>query len=412
MKRQTITFLGNFGTHNLGNECTLQAILQNVRKYCPEAKVNCVCTDPDDTAARYSIPALPMSYRFGRASKSTPPPRPRSPLIRLIRRLFIRIPLELLEWLKAFGSLASTTMLIMTGTGMLGDFGIGPFELHYEIVKWSIVAKLRRSKVLFVSVGAGPLGHPISRWLVKLALSLADYRSYRDTFSKQYLAGIGFDTSRDRVYPDLAFSFLRAEMPLAPRQPGQPRIIGLGLMEYYGNQSSPEQGQHIYQDYIQALTAFAEWLLARGYSVRLLIGDLTYDKRVCGDVFRILEENGVTFEAGRIISEPVASVQDLWAQLAQTDMVVATRFHNILLALMLDKPVLALSYHVKIRSLMASVGLSEYCQDIATLDATRLRKQFNALEENAELLRSSLHQKNEECRRALDEQYRHMFGDL
>jgi polysaccharide pyruvyl transferase WcaK-like protein len=302
-------------------------------------------------------------------------------------------------------------MLIMTGTGMLGDFGIGPFELHYEILKWSIMAKLRRSKVLFVSVGAGPLGHPISRWLVKFALSLADYRSYRDMFSRRYLARIGFDTSRDRVYPDLAFSFLRAEIPLAPRQPGPRRIIGLGLMDYYGNGSSPEQGQHIYQDYVQTVTEFAGWLLARGYSVRLLIGDLTYDKRVCGDVFRILEETGVTFETGRMIREPVASVQDLWAQLADTDVVVATRFHNILLALMLDKPVLALSYHDKIRSLMASVGLSEYCQDIATLDGTRLRKQFNALEENAELLRFSLHQKNEECRRALDEQYRYMFGD-
>jgi polysaccharide pyruvyl transferase WcaK-like protein len=411
MTRQTITFLGNFGTHNLGNECTLQAILQNVRKYSPEAKVNCICTDPDDTAARHGIPAVPMSHRFGRASKSTPP-RPHPPLLRLIRRLFIRIPLELLEWLRAFRTLASTTMLIMTGTGMLGDFGIGPFDLHYEILKWSMVAKLRRSKVLFVSVGAGPLDHPISRWLVKLALSMADYRSYRDMFSKQYLASIGFNTSGDRVYPDLVFSFLRAKMPIPPPQPGTRRIIGLGLMEYYGNRSSPEHGRHIYQRYLQALTHFAAWLLERKYSVRLLIGDLTYDKRVCGDVLRILEENGVKCEPGRIISASVASVQDLWTQLAETDMVVATRFHNILLALMLNKPVLALSYHDKVRSLMAAAGLSEYCQDIAALDGTRLREQFSTLEGNAELVRFSLQQKNEDYRRALDEQYRHIFSDL
>jgi polysaccharide pyruvyl transferase WcaK-like protein len=47
-------------------------------------------------------------------------------------------------------------------------------------------------------------------------------------------------------------------------------------------------------------------------------------------------------------------VEQLCAQLTQTDMVVATRFHNILLALMLNQPVLPLSYHEKVRSLMGA----------------------------------------------------------
>jgi len=41
----------------------------------------------------------------------------------------IRLPLEVIEWLKAFRALKGTSMLVMTGTGMLGDFGIGPFDL-------------------------------------------------------------------------------------------------------------------------------------------------------------------------------------------------------------------------------------------------------------------------------------------
>src|SRR6267143_5609231 len=97
-------------------------------------------------------------------------------------------------------------MLVMTGTGMLGDFGIGPLELHYEILKWALLAKARGCKLLFVSVGAGPIAHPLSRLIVKSALSLADYRSYRDDFSMTYLDSIGFKRSTDRVYPDLAFS--------------------------------------------------------------------------------------------------------------------------------------------------------------------------------------------------------------
>jgi polysaccharide pyruvyl transferase WcaK-like protein len=324
----------------------------------------------------------------------------------------IRIPLELLEWIKAFRLLKGTDMLIMTGTGMLSGFGIGPFDLHYEILKWSVVAKMRRSKLVFVSVGAGPLDHPLSRWIVKSAISLADYRSYRDRFSQQYLHSIGFNTSEDLVYPDLVFSFPRAEMPSPPQRNGKPRVIGLGLMEYYGADCSPERGAHIYRQYVQTVARFATWLLEQGYSVRLLIGDLAYDTHVRSDVSRILDENGFNSGTAQIINEPIASAEELWAQLAQTDIVVATRFHNILLALMLNKPVLALAHHEKVRSLMTAVGLGEYCEDLGGVDVQRLRQQFSALAADAEVVRSSVKQRTEEYRSALDEQYRHIFNDL
>ena len=33
MKPSTVNIFGNFGTQNLGNECTLQAVIHNVRQY-------------------------------------------------------------------------------------------------------------------------------------------------------------------------------------------------------------------------------------------------------------------------------------------------------------------------------------------------------------------------------------------
>src|SRR5216684_4956249 len=66
----TITFFGNFGTGNLGNECTLRAIVQNTRKHLPTAVVNCVCTGPKETTETHGIPAFLISYRFGKAFRS------------------------------------------------------------------------------------------------------------------------------------------------------------------------------------------------------------------------------------------------------------------------------------------------------------------------------------------------------
>lgn len=410
---QKVTLFGNFGTQNLGNECTLQAIIHNLRKYLPHAAVNCICTDPKETSERHNIAASPMSarYRCRKESGSTVRPGHNHPLVTLLRRMLIRIPNELLHWVRAFKTLRGTTMLVMAGTGMLGDFGIGPFELHYEIFKWSLLAKLRGSKLLFVSVGVGELKHPLNRWFVKSALSLADYRSYRDSSSKEFLARIGFNACDDFVYPDLAFSLPHAE--IAGRQNGHATgpVIGLGLMGYYGQACNRARGGAIYHAYLENVAAFVTWLLDHGYTVRLLVGDVSYDSGVPQDVIQLLRERGVRYDETRLIHEPVSSVEQLLSQLATTKLVVASRFHNVLLALMLTKPVVSISYYErKNESLMAEMGLAEYCQHIERLDIDHLIDHFVRLEEQTKVVKPHLEQKTGEYQDALDQQYRLIFN--
>jgi polysaccharide pyruvyl transferase WcaK-like protein len=86
-------------------------------------------------------------------------------------------------------------------------------------------------------------------------------------------------------------------------------------------------------------------------------------------------------------------------------LVVATRFHNALLALYLDKPTMAISFHHKCSSLMKQMGLSEYYQDINQLSTEKLIEQFCDLEKNASKLRLHIKRKGDECRTALDDQY-------
>jgi polysaccharide pyruvyl transferase WcaK-like protein len=406
----TIAFFGNFGTQNLGNECTLRAIIGNTRKQLPHAIVSCVCPRPRETAEAHGIPASLISYRFAKDSASAPSSD--NAAKRLIRRLVVRVPLEVGEWIRVFRTLGGTDKLVMTGTGMLGDFGISPLGLHYEILKWSIVAKMRGCQLLFVSVGAGPIRHPLSRWIVKAALSLADYRSYRDQFSYDYLEFIGFNTSRDHVYPDLAFSLLNFDASATPPGSGNGagRVVGLGLMEYYGQHRSPEEGERTYQRYIERVARFASWLLSQGHQVRLLVGDLAYDRRVKGDLLRLLDQAG-PFDRAQVIDEPLTSPEDLIDQLAKTDLVVATRFHNVLLALMLGRPVIALSYHEKLRSLMAEVGVPEYSVEAEELDVAGLIERFRRLSED-ETFTSSTKMKADGYRDALDEQYARMFREF
>lgn len=401
-KRPIIALFGAFGVGNLGNECTLQALLHNIRKRVPNAEIRCICPGPDEVQLAYNIRATAIEEvsLFHVESRA----------LRILRKIFVRVPLELFRWIKAIATLTEVDMLAMTGTGMLGDFGISPMGLHFQIFKWTLLAKLCRCKVLFLSVGAGPLRRPLSRRIVKAALSLADYCSYRDGFSKNYLESIGFDTQHDNVFPDLAYSFPAQALPNHSNNRSRP-VVGVGLMTYFNRTGSSPEDDSIYSGYIGKMGNFVKWLLEKNYSVRLLIGDVTYDKFATRDLITYLENCGVRYQDGSIIDEPATSVDQVLSQLAATDFVVASRFHNILLALMLAKPVLAISYHEKNAALMASAGLAEFSQDIEKIDVQKMTQQFEALQENADRIKLQLQWNATACRAALDDQYNHIFND-
>jgi polysaccharide pyruvyl transferase WcaK-like protein len=408
IQKKKIAFFGLFGVGNLGNEITLQTILSHARKYFPDAEFKCICSDVTDTSLRYELPAFPISIRFPRKSAAKWYMRSTNPVIRLLRQLLIGIPMELLDWFRIFHILIGVNTLIFPGTGYLTDAYSNALGWPYDVFKWSLIARLLRRKVLFVSVGAGPIYHPLSKWLIKSALSLAHYRSFRDTSTLTYLRTIGFSTDNDPVYPDLVFNLDQVVLP-RPRVYTRPRpVIGIGLMDDPGRYSAETPSNATHLSYLHALGGLVHWLLIRDYDVRLLVGDV-YDIPVTRFFTELLTHNGSIGTRGRLFNEPAASADQLLSQVASTDLVVATRFHNVLLSLLLEKPVIGITFHHKIVSLMTQMDLAEYCLDINTLDVQRLIQQFCELKHDADRVKSVIRQKTKECREALDQQYAAIF---
>jgi polysaccharide pyruvyl transferase WcaK-like protein len=398
-----VSFFGNFGSANSGNESTLVAILSRLRSLCPESEFSCICTNPEAVVARDGIEAVPITTRETRIWDRD------IPLARRVPTAFVGVGAELRQYARAFSTLKGTDMLIVPGTGLMND----AFGLHswgpYSVFKWVLMAKLRRCRVLFVSVGAGPIDRAAGQVLVKAALSLADYRSYRDDASRDYLRGIGFRPNGDRVYPDLVFSLPEAYLPRDhSRSVGTRRVVGLGLKVYEGKYSAADPRAETYTSYLESLAVFATWLLEHDYNIRLLLGDA--DTMVLEEFRSVLRARVESCDEDRIVEHPIASVQDVLAELAATDVVVATRFHNVLLAMLLDKPVIAISFHHKCSSLMRQMKLSDYCHEIDHMDADRLIGQFRKLELNRDAVKRTIDQGVDEARAALEEQYDLLFA--
>jgi polysaccharide pyruvyl transferase WcaK-like protein len=358
---------GNFGSLNLGNECTLAAALSNLRARRPQLEISAICRDPDDTRRRHGIAAILVNRRYTKAST--------------IKRfpLFLQIvcvaALEMIEWVRVFGLVGRFDVLMITGCGILSGLNETAIGAPYELLKWSCLARLRRVRLCYVSVGAETLSRPLACLQIRWALKLAHYRSYRDENSAALLAACGVDSKHDRIRPDLAFGLT---VPAVELRVGGPVCVAIGLLDYRA--LAGDGASEHYDIYLDRLCALIAALSSRGCLIRIIVGDFRFDEQVRLDLRKELERRGVLPGDGRYVDEPADSFELLLQQLARVDFVIASRFHNVLLSLLLGKPAISLSYESKNDSLMASMGLASFCQPVAAFDVDTLLKQFGELQ--------------------------------
>ena len=361
---QRIAVFGLFGSGNTGNDGSLEAMLCFLRKVRPDSAILCICGEPQTVSGRFEVATVPIVR-----------PLPEGRLLRVLDRMLLGGPRRAIHFLDSIRRLRAIDVLIVPGTGVLDDFAAGPMGWPLCLFTWCLAARLAGTRLAFVSIGAGPIHHPLSRWLMKRAIGAASFRSYRDTISKEFMESIGFDTRNDPVYPDLAF---KLPSPRAASVDDTGTLtVGVGVMAYYGWRNDTGRGAVIYRAYLEKMTAFVRWLLERGHRVRLLTGDRG-DDRAVSDLMQALARTGIP-ASDRLLAAPARSLHELMEQIVRTDIVVATRFHNIVCALKLGRPALSLSYARKNDVLMAEMGLGDYCHHVERFDVDWLKERFVSL---------------------------------
>ena len=406
-----IALFGIFGVQNIGNECTLQAMLYNVRARMGEADVYTISYEPADTRSRHGVNAVPVSFQPAGA----PTARRHSKPVRLLRGAFRRVPMEVLDWMRAVRTLRNTDLLVMTGTGMLTDYSTSCLGYPLTVLKWTTAAALAGCKVRFAGIGVGPIYERLSRTFIRFALKLADYRSFRDSLSQRRLQAVGFHRESDRVYPDLAFSLPRglfAGVHDKARSDGH-LVIGLGVMNHVDRHTCrPEEAAERYERYLTGMCNFVAWLHEHGYHIRILQGDLKHDLAVRRALRARLQQRGFRYDGIHLVDDDISSVEDLISQLAQVDVVVSPRFHNLILALMSGRPVISLSYDPKSDALLDGFGLGEYCQGIGDIDVEKLSAQLLELERHRRDVEPVIRERVELYRTQLETQYQEIFGKI
>lgn len=175
-------------------------------------------------------------------------------------------------------------------------------------------------------------------------------------------------------------------------------------MDYHGSNDDRQQADQLHASYVEAMKSFVQWLVDNGHSVRLFTTDV-HDEPIMREVITDLRTHRPELASSQIVAEPVTSIDNLMQQIASVNTVVASRFHNVVCALMLAKPTISVGYATKFDVLMEEAGLAEFCQSAHSVDADRLIEQFTELESRSAQLRKMITERMAAKAQLLDRQF-------
>ncbi|MFV0373685.1 polysaccharide pyruvyl transferase family protein [Microbacterium sp.] len=333
--RPRVLFLGTHGQHNIGDELLLETFLHQLG------------TDIAYTVNSYD-PAFTERQLAGRFD------------VTVIDTARDRLSL----WRR----LATTDAVVFGGGSIVKELyatiGRNRYATLLMLLAVVVAARVRRVPIAMLNIGVGPIASTAGRFLAARILRRVQLLTVRDAESGALCARLGVAA---RVTADAVFgadpALLRGDR-LPPRVHG-PRVpVALNLNYDIAN---PDNWEHFQSALAVALDRVNSRQPIEIHALPMQSEGKAHDDAAALAAFAA-RVPGVPF----VMHRPVDH-REVAAIVARCDLVIAERFHAIVLAAMLGVPVFALAYDVKVTSLVTALQLGRSAVDInGPLDAGTL----------------------------------------
>ena len=145
-------------------------------------------------------------------------------------------------------------------------------------------------------------------------------------------------------------------------------------MAYYGEGRHPTRGADIRRRYVSTLAESlgGSWSMRQGirWCWSPVTGSMSTSRATCVQLSSA-QYPGIPVDAVSI--RDLRRFTELTEEMAHAEVVIASRFHNLICALRLARPTVSVGYAVKNRNSWSALGVDGFCQDIMQLDSkTRL----------------------------------------
>ena len=363
-----VAFYGYLGSGNIGNDASLETVLAWLKSIQPDLDVRCITIAPVEITARYGLPAVPLAWR----SSGEPGNRITEACRKLLGRL-LDIP-------RSYALAGSVDAVIVPGMGVLeATLGVHPWGMPLWLFLTASACRRRGRPFILLDVGAEYAANRVTRRLNVATVNRAAHVSYRDLSSAGAMARSGA-RAPEAIAPDLVFAHPASKLT----EPEEGRLV-VGVMAYYGPGDDPVRGAAVRRRYVAAMAGALAQLTDGGDRVVLVSGDRV-DVDVAREIQATVFAERPSLPTDAVVVREFTTFTELTEEMMRADVVVASRFHNLICALRLARPTVSVGYAGKNRHLMQALGLDEYSQDIEQLDRDRLVAMIRAARENRQQL--------------------------
>jgi colanic acid/amylovoran biosynthesis protein len=375
---------------NGGEAATVTAIVRLLRDLFGADTEIVVYEQQPDIAARYYPELTFRKLLWYRVSHE--------PRIRLLGRLVgassrARFLFAARRWQRHRGSLArfllgreerrdlelyaGADLVVSTG----GTYLVEKYDLRPRIFDYRFCMLLDKPLIFFTQ-SLGPFANPDYRSALRAALDHARLVLLRDEESLRHVADLGVANRNVHVSADAVFALggPRAGSASGERPAGRRLTVAVSVRYWrFFEHESPEQGMARYR----SLVGTAVSHLVRNHAADVVFlstcqGIREYwadDSRVAGEIMQTLDPDvRERASVDGAFHAPEAMIDVLGA----FDLVIATRFHMAILALLAGRPTLAIGYEFKTQQLFARMGLGDWVQDIEVRDASAFCRALDA----------------------------------
>lgn len=324
------------------------------------------------------------------------------PLARGVRDTARSLSIEIKHLRETGRLLQGLDALIVAGGGQFDDEFGGPWGHPYAMFKWVRQARRKDVPVYFLGVGVCEVRHALTRWFLRRSLHGPTRVSLRDAGSLEILHKVGVK----RVLPpcpDLAFGLYRNGGSREVTLPTDTAAhIGLSPIPFGRPGSWPTENKPLFDHYWAEFTRLTQELLQSGHTVTLFATD-DPDHILAKKIHKELITAGI--DQNRFNLLPRLTFSELLDALRSFHVVVAGRLHGVILSHISGVPVLAISYHRKVRAHMEDMAQEKYCLEFEEFSAARSRAHLNEMLEQRPAVTTELAQFCTERRMRLQKEF-------
>ncbi len=307
-KNKVIAISGYYGFNNTGDEAVLYSILHTLNKKDKTIKPIVLSNEPLKTSNTYSVGS--------------------------VNRWSIK---------QVVSIVMKSDVLISGGGSLLQDVtGVKSLLYYLSII---VLAKIFGKKVMIYSQGIGPLKSNIGKKLVSLVLNHVDCITVRDEASKKLLKNIGVKKSiKVTADPVLCQSFEEINL-----ESGKKIIIRNGIQKKQQIVGISVRNWNNLKEYKKAIAKLADKLVLEGYQVLYIPFHFPDDISACRDTMRLMKEEA-------FILKDNISVHEMFSLIGNLNLMVGMRLHSLIMSVVMNIPVVGISYDPKIDSFLKLVS--------------------------------------------------------